>query len=96
MECQTLISGDVATIILPKEFSFNTRNEFRLALKEKKSAYEVDFQRVEKMDSAAFGMLLLLKEGSNDKKVSVVFKNVRPEVLRMLQLIKFDQVFTIL
>ncbi|MBF0161039.1 MAG: STAS domain-containing protein, partial [Magnetococcales bacterium] len=89
------ISGDTATIILPKEFSFSTRNEFRLALKEGKRFYEVDFQRVERMDSAALGMLLLLKENSNGNAASVLFKNVNPDILKMLRLVRFHELFTI-
>ncbi|MBF0584039.1 MAG: STAS domain-containing protein [Magnetococcales bacterium] len=95
MECQIWISGDVATITLPKEFSFNSKNEFRSAVKAGKPIYEVDFYKVEKIDSAALGMLLLLKEASKDKPATVTFRNVRPDILKMLQIVRFHELFTI-
>ncbi|MEO5341565.1 MAG: STAS domain-containing protein [Magnetococcus sp. MYC-9] len=95
MSCAVVSSGESSVIILPQEFTFNVRDDFRRFLSEKKSLYEVDFQHVEKIDSAAFGMLLLLKENSKTKSADVVLRNVKPEILKMLQLVRFHESFTI-
>ncbi|MEO5341648.1 MAG: STAS domain-containing protein [Magnetococcus sp. MYC-9] len=88
--------GGTVYVMLPNVFSFDFRDEFRAAITGNPTAvkYEVDFQKVERIDSAALGMLLMLREGARDQS-SVVLTNVGPNIYKMLQLVNFQKLFKI-
>ncbi|MEO5352987.1 MAG: STAS domain-containing protein [Magnetococcus sp. XQGC-1] len=93
--------GNRVIIHAPKTLGFDLRNEFRTVLSDYPTgtSYEMDLQMVEKIDSAGLGMLLLLKEHAqlkNNTASNVVLRNAQPEVLKLLRLVNFHQLFTIL
>jgi anti-anti-sigma regulatory factor len=47
------------------------------------------------MDSSALGMLLLLREKLGGQSSKIEFVNVNEEVMKILKVAKFDQLFTI-
>ena len=96
MECTVATEENTVYITLPDAFTFGSRDGFRQAINANKSAINcvVDFQKVERMDSAGLGMLLLLK-GSSKGASQVVLKNVRPEILKVLQIANFQKMFQI-
>ncbi|MBF0183479.1 MAG: STAS domain-containing protein [Magnetococcales bacterium] len=96
MSLKTFKNGDRVNIILPKTFGFEVRNEFRDAIHGNPpgTVYELDFCEVEKMDSAAMGMLLLLKEAAGGDGF-VVLMNVKPEIVKLLHLASFNKLFNI-
>ncbi|MBF0463004.1 MAG: STAS domain-containing protein [Magnetococcales bacterium] len=97
MSFRVFKDGDRIIVQLPAVFGFGLRNEFRKVTADNPvgSRYELDFQLVEKMDSAAMGMLLLLKEVAGGDGANVVLTNVKPEVIKLLQLVNFHKLFTI-
>ncbi|MBF0096092.1 MAG: STAS domain-containing protein [Magnetococcales bacterium] len=96
MSLKTFKSGDRVNVILPKTFGFEVRNDFRNAIQNNPTGtvYELDFSEVEKMDSSAMGMLLLLKEAAGGEGF-VVLSKVKPEIVKLLQLASFNKLFSI-
>ncbi|MBF0127819.1 MAG: STAS domain-containing protein [Magnetococcales bacterium] len=85
------------TIRLPRQFGFTLRSEFKQATmgNPPKSKYLLDFQEVEKMDSSALGMLLLLRETSGGTTADITLVNVRAEIRKLLVLANFQTLFSI-
>lgn len=99
MFISTQVNGAVATIRLEGRFTFNEHRDFRQAIKDqldgKCSALEIDFGKVEYMDSAALGMLLLAKEGAVASGKTVSLVNCRGAVQQVLEVANFQKLFTI-
>ncbi|MBF0613537.1 MAG: STAS domain-containing protein [Magnetococcales bacterium] len=89
--------GDRVVVRLPKLFGFAVRAEFKQATSGKPvgTRYKLDFQEVERMDSSALGMLLLLRETSGGLSADIQIVNTRPEIRKLLQLANFHTLFTI-
>lgn len=96
MECEVLKGGGRVNIMLPNVFTFDCRDGLRQAMLESTAGtmYELDFRKVERMDSSALGMLLLLRSNSKGESL-VVLKNVRPQILKILQIANFQKLFQI-
>lgn len=77
-------------------FDFSIATEFRnsyrhMGVKEK---YIINLAKVEYIDSAAIGMLLLLREYVNDDSIErITIKNCIPEVRKVLYLAHMDKLF---
>jgi len=89
------------TISITGLFNANVHREFRNAYKDKveaptKTHFIVDLSNTDYMDSAALGMLLLLHEyaGGNAAKVSI--KHPKQNIRDILEIAKFDRMFTII
>jgi len=86
------------TIQVSGQFDVGLHREFREAFRtctEPGARYQLDLHAVERLDSSALGMLLLLREhaGGEDAKIEVV--GAGPQVKRILQIANFDKMFTI-
>jgi len=58
--------------------------------------FRLDFKEVTAMDSSALGMLLLLREKvGEDQARKIVLFNVSKPVMAVLEIAKFDQLFTV-
>jgi HptB-dependent secretion and biofilm anti anti-sigma factor len=49
----------------------------------------------EYVDSSALGMLLVLRDKVAGDKTAISIKNVRPEVMKILEIANFDKLFTL-
>ncbi|MBF0339852.1 MAG: STAS domain-containing protein [Magnetococcales bacterium] len=89
--------GDKVLIRLPKLFGFAVRSEFKQATvgNPPGTKFQLDFHEVERMDSSALGMLLLLRETSGGVASDIVIVNSRPEIRKLLQLANFHNLFKI-
>jgi anti-anti-sigma factor len=91
--------GDVSRLILSGRFDFNSHREFRNAcdgvLQEDISEIEVDFSRVDYLDSSALGMLLLLREKANNVNKKVSLANCKGIVQQVLEVANFQKLFTL-
>ena len=92
------VDGNKVIIRAPEIFGFDLRNEFREAVRAYPvgTPYDVDLQKVVKLDSSALGMLLLLREhasGANSTVPNVILKGARPEILKLLRLVNFQELF---
>ncbi len=84
-------------IVLGPQLTFDQYQEFRKAYegRAKTSKFIVDFTRTTYIDSSALGMLLVLREYVDNDRTRVELLHVGPDVLRILKMACFDQLFTV-
>lgn len=98
MVMQTSESGDGSrpVIRIEGDFDFSSYREFRESYRHLApgSALTIDLSSAEYMDSAALGMLMMLKEhmGGNPDNVTIRVSN-SPEIRRVLEVARFDELF---
>lgn len=87
--------GETVKLHLPEVFGFSIRNEFRSATTNNPSGtrYVLDFKDVIRMDSAALGMMLLLREGAGGISSKISLINARNEISKILHLANFHTLF---
>jgi HptB-dependent secretion and biofilm anti anti-sigma factor len=91
-----------ATIIqLHGKFTFESHKDFRLAADQALARQEtrcliLDMREVEYLDSAALGMLLLLKEKAESAAKTIQIKNPQGIAQQVLEVANFHKLFTIL
>ena len=99
MRIETVISGSVATIRLDGRFVFSAHRTFRLAIKDllagRCTALEIDFAKVEYVDSAALGMLLLAREELAAVKKTIALIHCGGSVQQVLDVANFQKLFAI-
>ena len=79
-------------------FDFSIQKDFRSAYQEGGVAgltYHVNLAGVEYMDSAALGMLMVLKKYADANSSQVILKAPRPTIKKILLTSKFDKLFKI-
>ena len=87
-------------IDLGKSFDFENHKEFKEQVKQaldgKAKRLDLNFDQIEYLDSSALGMLMLAKHEGDAKGCAVVITNLRDgHARKVLELVKFDQLFTI-
>lgn len=89
--------GCEATIV--GKFTFADNNRFRDILPMldtvKQQSLTFNLSRCTYIDSAALGMLLIAKEHAGKNEVRIILKGATGQVLQILQLSCFDQMFEI-
>lgn len=90
--------GETLTIRISGRFEFSSHRDFRVAYSQvepSKADYILDMRDAEYMDSAALGMLLVLRERAGGNAAKITLKGCRPEVQQILDISRFNQMFTI-
>ena len=100
MEINTSYSGSQVTFKLKGRFIFKDYEQWRKALTdaishEGVSTITVDFEEVEFIDSAAIGMLLVLREEAQENNISVSILNPQGQVEKILELSRMSDLFAI-
>lgn len=98
MSVSTQVSGNIVKILVDGNFDIGCYEAFNQAVVQNINSAEkfvVDLAQTTYMDSSALGMLLLLREKTGGDTSKVEFTNVNDEVMKILQVAKFDQLFTI-
>ena len=87
-ECRIKITG---------RFDFSSQLTFREALKQAPEGFDVtvDLQDTSYLDSAALGMLLVLREQAIKRGVRVVLTNCHGQAREVLELANFGRLFRI-
>jgi len=97
VHAQTSEDGKEVTISTQTRFDFNAHKEFRDTYSscDPSCKFIVDMKNTTYMDSSALGMLLLLREyaGSSDADIEII--NCDDEILKVLQISNFEQLFKI-
>lgn len=97
LECEK--QGDNCMVIKVKgRFDFSCHTAFREAYTTAREAAEfiVDMEEASYMDSAALGMLLLLREHAQQNGGRVTITNCRGQTYDVLQIANFHRLFKIL
>jgi anti-anti-sigma factor len=95
-QVRTSSFGSCLTIHVEGRFDFNCHQQFRRAYEGSgisPTEYVVDLRGTEYIDSAALGMLLVLRESAGSATVRIT--NSRPAVRKILQIANFNTLFSI-
>ena len=100
MAISSTISDDqkTVTIKMGDRFDFSCHSDLRNSYKDINTSgvvYVVDMQQTNYVDSSGLGMLLLLKEHTEKYNSSVKVQNANDQVVQLLKVAHFDQLFTI-
>lgn len=90
--------GKELTIFLEEKFDFGKVQDFRVAYSEGNEGVTgivINLQETEYMDSSALGMLLNMQKSLMDSVTSFKISHCRPQVLKILQVARFDKKFHI-
>ena len=97
MSITTTTIDNTTRIIISDRFDYGVHNDFRAAYKNcpKDTQFIIDMNRATYLDSSALGMMLLLREHSDDesKKISIVGCNA--EIKQILEMTNFGNLFNI-
>src|SRR5512140_1534435 len=100
MEIDTHIVNGRAIISLAGRFDFSANGNFRRCCDSALRAIlvrelDIDFARVQYLDSSALGMLLILRERAEGVRKRVVLSNCRGAVRQVLDISNFGKLFQI-
>lgn len=92
--------GEKVTLALAGRFDLQAHREFKDAYEgalqmEGARTLELDFDRVDYMDSSALGMLLLLKEKAEALAMPVALTHCRETIRQILEVANFQKLFAI-
>ncbi|MCU0841714.1 MAG: STAS domain-containing protein [Thiobacillaceae bacterium] len=98
MQIRTEVNDGKGVLTLDGRFDFNSHRDFRAAsdkLLEDAAVKEVEinFSRVEYLDSSALGMLLLLREKVDGAGKKVVLSGLKGTVKQVLDIANFSKLF---
>ena len=92
-------AGNSALVLLKGQFTFTDNERFRhllnLVLEQRPAQFWIDLEEVSYIDSAALGMLLLLRERMEEEKLILTLRSPHGQVKQLFDLSKFDNLFTI-
>lgn len=88
------VDGSEIIISLPQKFDFQMHKEFKHAY-EKSGIKSIilDMNKTQYMDSSALGMLLQLKEYSEQCNFEIRMKNANSNIIKIMQIAHFDKLF---
>lgn len=93
-----LDDGRRVDIKVSGRFDFSSHQEFRETYAEldpSKVSFHIDLSNTEYLDSAALGMLLVLRERAGGDKADILLEGANPAVQQIMDITRFDQLFTI-
>ena len=85
------------TIEVQGTFDHELHRDFRAAYRNEDMnvTYVINLHKAEYMNSAALGMLLLLREHAGGEKSNISINGCRQNIRKTFEIAKFDQLFTI-
>lgn len=99
MEHAVATEGDAVRLSLKGHLVHEDRGRFERVIDDvlatRPGAVKVDFGALDYMDSAGLGFLLTLRERAEAKRVSVSLLNSKGAVRELLELARFDTLFSI-
>ncbi|MCA3069626.1 MAG: STAS domain-containing protein [Rhodocyclaceae bacterium] len=100
MQTRVSVINERVRISLSGRFDFNAHRIFKSAYEgqigsSEISAIEIDLGNVDYLDSAALGMLLLLRDQASGTHKTVILSNCHGVVQQILDIANFKKLFTI-
>lgn len=89
-------NGKKLIIELDDRFDFSCHGVFRdvyRSLDPSQLKITIDFIKTEYIDSAALGMLLVLRERAGGDSADIIIKSCRPSVQQIMDITRFDRLF---
>ena len=100
MEFTKQINANDYEIIIKGRFTFADRQAFKEVLNDIKensiSKLAINLSNIDFIDSAALGILLLVREEAEKNKIDVLLKYPTGQVQRMLEISNFYELFSII
>lgn len=97
MKVSTRLSEGQRTLIISVEGEFDADQHvaFREAYQSRPRdmEYVVDLSSVDRLDSSALGLLLMLREHAGGDRARVVLRGAPPAVRKVLELSRFERLF---
>lgn len=90
--------GQHVKIRVVGRFDFSSHQEFRDAyshVEPSRASFTVDLSQTEYLDSAALGMLLVLRERAGGEKADIVLTGCNPSVQQIMDITRFERLFKI-
>jgi len=97
-ECRVNAEEKLITMKVIGQFDFSIQKPFREAYRYHQDPgyqFEIDLSSAEYMDSAALGMLMLLKEHADTVQCNVKLVNPSVAIGKLLEVAKFGKLFEI-
>jgi anti-anti-sigma factor len=98
VEFSTISHADEKRIALSGQFTFTDNQRFKQIIESlnepQLKTVVIDFSGVEFIDSAGLGMLLLLRDTCQEKKLSLEIHSAHGQVEKIFMISKFDQLFS--
>lgn len=89
-------NGKVLTISVIGNFSFELQDAFRASYESGgMERYIIDLEHTEYMDSAALGMLLMMREMVGGDNADITLQNCGQDIRVILKVANFEDLFTI-
>ncbi|MDG4720244.1 MULTISPECIES: STAS domain-containing protein [Thalassospira] len=99
MNYNTESANGTTTVQLNGRFTFGDHSSFRKLIEEirshESSSCVLDLSGVEFIDSAGLGMLLLARDEGEKTNMAVIIRGAQGQVKRMLEVARFDTLFTL-
>lgn len=99
MECHIETTGNTLVARLAGQFIFSDHAQFKQILNAATDAaiqhIRIDFSRVEFIDSAGLGMLLLLRDSCDKNKKALTLARPVGQVKKVFDVSKFEHLFTL-
>jgi stage II sporulation protein AA (anti-sigma F factor antagonist) len=97
---EMITQNNAKKIVLNGHFTAMDHDQFRAILEDLKSAEgplscAVDLENLDFIDSGGLGMLLLLRDVCMKQKMALSLNNAKGDVMRILDIAKFDQLFKV-
>ena len=96
---QITVDRDAGRIAVAGEFTFNDHSQFKQMIIElfeaKGSTITIDLSKLEFIDSAGLGMLLLARDEARKNDLQLILKRPGGQVKRMFCVTKFNTLFTV-
>jgi anti-anti-sigma factor len=89
--------GKELVIKVAGNFDFSIYKDFREAYQkgDQSTRYLIDLQGADYMDSAALGMLLVMRDFAGGDSANITLKNYSESLARILQIAHFDELFNL-
>jgi len=84
------------TMVLGERFDFSCHGDFRSAYQSidpTQYAITIDFTKTDYIDSAALGMLLVLRERAGGDRANITLKSCQSSVQQILDITHFEELF---
>lgn len=90
--------GQHVDIHVVGRFDFSSHQEFRDAYSQvepSRVSFTIDLSQTEYLDSAALGMLLVLRERAGGDNADILLKGCNPSVQQIMDITRFERLFRI-
>ena len=100
MKFTSRIEDLTATIGLDGRFTFEAHPAFKACTREAMEAagletLVLDMEKVTYLDASSLGMILLLREAAEARKVTIVLHRPSEAVMNLLEVVRFERLFKI-